>query len=141
MDITVEKTGDGALTILALAGELDARSYLDVIARVQQLYADGARRLLLDLSELTFLSSAGLVALHSAVRIMRGQAPPDPEEGWNVFHAMSNEVESQAEAEAAVRVLCPQPRVSKALEMSGFSRQLPTFTDRDEALASFNVES
>ncbi len=60
--------------ILELDGELDASNYLDVIDRVRQVYAGGARQLVLDLSNLSFLSSSGLVALHSAALIMRNEA-------------------------------------------------------------------
>jgi len=135
----VSGAGAGPVTILRLAGELDASNYLQLVARVQELYASGARRLLLDLSGLTFLSSAGLVGLHSAVLIMRGQQPPDPEGGWGVFHAMSDDLQRQPAPEANFKVLCPQPRVAKALEMSGFSRLLPVFQEREQALASFSA--
>lgn len=138
MDITIEVvTSEVPVTIMRLAGELDASNYEEVIARVQRLYGEGARRLLLDLSDLRFLSSAGLVALHSAALIMRGQEPPDPEEGWNVFHAMGHEVEAQANPNANLRIVHPQPRVARVLEVSGFSRQLAVYDDRQSALNSF----
>lgn len=92
MEINVENLAGGApLSIMQLVGELDASSYQDVIARGQELYRQGMRRLLLDLSGVTFLSSAGLVALHSIALILRGESPPDPEAGWGVFQDMSNE--------------------------------------------------
>lgn len=91
MEINVENlAGDAPLSIMQLVGELDASSYQDVIARGQELYRQGMRRLLLDLSGVT-LSSAGLVALHSIALILRGESPPDPEAGWGVFQDMSNE--------------------------------------------------
>ena len=49
------------------------------VDEVQALYQNGTRALILDLTDLTFLASSGLVALHSIVRIMHGQAPIDPE--------------------------------------------------------------
>lgn len=140
MEITVENLAGGAsLSIMQLVGELDASNYQDVIARVQALYRQGMRRLLLDLSGVTFLSSAGLVALHSAALILRGQNPPDPDSGWSVFHDMSNDLDGHPEPEANFKLLSPQPRVTRALEMSGFSRLLPIFDDRDAALASFTT--
>lgn len=140
MEISVERDTAGTpVTIMRLAGELDASNYREVIARVQALYAEGARRLLLDLSDVTFLSSAGLVALHSAALILRGQAPPDPEEGWNVFHTMSDEVEKQVGPDPHLRLLNPQPRVARVLDTSGFSRLLAVDSDRQAALAAFRA--
>ena len=52
--------------VMSLSGELDASNYLDVIERVRQLYEGGTRQLVIDLSNVSFLSSSGLVALHSA---------------------------------------------------------------------------
>ena len=43
------------------------------------------RHLLLDLTGLTFMASSGLVALHSVVRVMHGEEPPDPEGGWGAL--------------------------------------------------------
>jgi hypothetical protein len=137
LDIVPGPDGGSAVTVMRLSGELDASNYRDLIAQVQELYDNGARRLLLDLSDVSFLSSAGLVALHSAVLIMRGQAPPDLDEGWNVFHAISNDVDSHAQPEDRVRILRPQARVTRALEMSGFSRLIPNFDDEQRAIASF----
>lgn len=137
LDSVAGPDGGDAVTVMRLFGELDATNYRELIARVQALHEQGARRLLLDMSDVTFLSSAGLVALHSAVMIMRGQAPPDLEEGWNVFHAISNDVEGQAQPEESLRILRPQERVARALEMSGFSRLIPSFDDEKGAIDSF----
>ena len=37
------------------------------------------------------MASSGLFALHSAVRIMRGETPPDPEAGWGALHEMAHD--------------------------------------------------
>lgn len=142
MEITIENLGGGApLSVMQLVGELDASNYQDVIAQFQQLYRQGTRRLLLDLSGVTFLSSAGLVALHSIALMLRGESPPDLDAGWGVFHDMSNDLDVHSGPEANFKLLGPQPRVLRALEMSGFSRRLPIFEDRDAALHSFSEAS
>jgi anti-anti-sigma regulatory factor len=125
------------VSVLQLAGELDAASYLQVIEQVKALYAAGGRDLLVDLSELTFLASSGLVALHSAALIMRGDTLPDLESGWQVLHAIAREVDARTEMEAHCKLLNPQPRVQKALSATGFDRFLAIYEDRDTALASF----
>ncbi len=127
--------GSSALAILDLNGELDASNYLDVIERVRELYRAGARQLVIDLSDVTFLSSSGLVALHSAALVMRGDEPPSPELGWSAFHAIASDVEQGFET--CCKLANPQGRVRKALEMTGFNTFLEIFDDADAAVQSF----
>ncbi len=126
-----------ATIILDLDGELDASNYMDVIDRVRQLYDEGARQLIIDLSDLTFLSSSGLVALHSAAMIMRGENPPGPELGWSAFHAIATDVEQGFET--CCKLVNPQGRVRKTLDMTGFNAFLEVFDDTDAAVRSFDA--
>lgn len=138
MNISVENVvADVPVTVMHLEGELDASNYQDLMARAGALYGAGTRYLLLDLTDLSFLSSSGLVALHSVALTMRGEKPLDPEAGWDAFHAMSHDVETQAGQQTNYGLLSPQPRVARTLEISGFTRVLPVFSEREEALASF----
>ena len=121
--------------ILTLDGELDASNYLDVIERVRHLYSDGARQLVIDLSNLSFLSSSGLVSLHSAALVMRGEEPPSPELGWSAFHAIATDVDQGFET--CCKLVNPQGRVRKTLEMTGFNTFLEIFDDTDAAVRSF----
>lgn len=54
-------TGSG--TAIKLAGELDSATYGELIKRFEQLVAGGAREVVLELDELTFIDSAGLRAI------------------------------------------------------------------------------
>lgn len=125
------------IMILDLDGELDASNYLDVIEHVRQLYRDGTRQLVVDLSNLKFLSSSGLVSLHSAALIMRGEEPPNPELGWSAFHSIASDVEQGFET--CCKLVNPQGRVRKTLEMTGFNTFLQIFDDADEAVRSFSA--
>jgi anti-anti-sigma regulatory factor len=138
MEITVESVqGQVPVTVMKMGGELDAKSYLGVIAEAKQLYDDGARDLLVDMGELTFMASSGLFALHSIGLIMRGETPPDPEAGWGALRSVKTHVEYEALYEVHCKILNPQPRVARTLEMSGFSQIFEIFSDRDAAVASF----
>ncbi len=123
------------VTIMQLHGELDASNYLDVIAKAKELHAAGTRNLVLDLSDLSFMASSGLVALHSTALIMRGDEPPDPEHGWGAFHAIAKERETGLIANC--KICNPQPAVLRSLEITGFKAFLDVYTDLDTALASF----
>lgn len=138
MNLTAETVQSTVpVTILHLAGDLDAASYLDVIAIAKQHIQAGTKNLLLDLSEMRFMSSSGLVALYSIVMLLRGTPPPNPDEGWNALHAVSREVESASGFERHLKILNPQPRVAKTLNITGFDKLIQVFTDRDTALATF----
>lgn len=136
MEMKSNAIADSATTVvLHLDGELDASNYLDVIERVRQLYTGGARQLVLDLSDLTFLSSSGLVSLHSAALIMRGEEPPSPELGWSAFHAIASDVERGFET--CCVLVNPKGRVRKTLEMTGFNTFLQIYDDLETAVRSF----
>ena len=138
MEITIEEAqGRVPVTVMKLNGELEAKNYVDVIERGKEVYEAGTRDLLLDLGDLSFMSSSGLVALHSLVLLMRGEEPDDPEAGWSALHAIAEEVESGAKPEQHFKLLSPQPRVDKTLEITGFKKLFEIHTNREEAIASF----
>jgi anti-anti-sigma regulatory factor len=122
------------VVVVALDGELDASNYRELVAEGQRLYADGARRLVVDLADLTYMSSSGIVALHSLAMVFRGQQPPDPEAGWSAFHAVSSDA-GEGAAVDQVRLVAPTPAIDSVLERTGLKRILPVYADRDTALA------
>ena len=136
MNITVEQAqGKVPVTILGLHGDLDASNYQGVIAKAREAYHAGARHLLLDMSDTPFMGSSGLVALHSIAMLFSGEEPPDPESGWNAFHAIARDRE--AGVQRHVKLLNPQPRVDQALAMTGLKQFFEIHTNLQTALASF----
>jgi anti-anti-sigma factor len=138
LNVTVDKVeGAVPVTVVRLEGELDASVYGSLIEQTQELYASGTRDLLLDLADLSFVSSSGLVALHRMALIMRGETLEDAEEGWNAFHAISRDLDSAESPETHYKLLKPQPLVRKVLETAGFINIMPVFEDEETAVASF----
>ncbi len=134
MTIDVEHlTGTPPVTVVALDGELDASNYEQVIEVVRDAYDRGARGLVLDMSKLTFMASSGLFALHSAIRIMRGETPPDPEAGWGALHQMSHDHESDM---STVRLAACQDAIARVLERTGMLQLFGIDASRDEAVAA-----
>ena len=133
MTIDVEDVGGTPqLTVLALAGELDASNFERLIEAVQAARSRGAEALVLDIGDLMFMASSGLVALYAAVRIMRGDAPPDTESGWGALHEMANE-ESAA---SNVRLVSCQPAVARVLDRTGLRRLFEVDDTRAGAIAA-----
>lgn len=126
----------GNISVLQLAGQLDGQTYKSLITAAQDAMNSGAKNLLLDMSELTFLSSAGLVALHVTSLIMRGEALPDLEHGWAALKSVNKSRESGMQTH--VKLLNPRPEIINVLDMVGFSSFFEIHTDKQKALESFS---
>ncbi len=136
MDINVEQVQDKAtITILKLRGDLDGSNYRKLIEKAQEVYKSGGKNLMLDMSELNYMSSAGLVALHAISKLLQGEALPDPDAGWEAFHSI--ERDQDAGRHAQLKLLNPHGRVDQTLELSGMKEFFDIFTDRSAAIASF----
>lgn len=134
MTIDVEQAdGSPAVAVVTLSGELDASNYERVIATVSDAYAAGARALVLDLAGLSFMASSGLFALHAALRIMRGEAAPDPEAGWGALHEVAHDHEV---AVTTVRLAGPQDAIRRVLERTGMVELFGVDADRTAAITA-----
>ena len=137
LETSVEQaSGRVPITVLTLDGELDASNFGALIEQVRGLYEAGTRHLLLDLAGLRFMASSGLVALHSIVRLMHGEAPPDPEAGWGALHALGQDV-AAGSTQAEVRLCGAQPAVERVLARTGLNRLFLAYPDRASAIAAF----
>jgi anti-anti-sigma factor len=136
MEISVDQVpGRVPVTVMQLHGDLDAANYEDLIARAQEVYDAGARAILLDLSDVPHMSSAGLVALHKITVILRGGQQPSSESGWEDFRAIDRDLDRGTQQH--LKLLSPQPAVDKVLTMVGFKKIFEIYTDMEAAIASF----
>lgn len=136
MDISVSQAqGSVPVTILKLDGQLDGQNYQDLIAKAQELHTAGARDLLLDISDLTYISSAGLVALHSIALMLRGEEIPDPQAGWSAYRSMGRS--GEAGIQKHIKLFNPREEVKSVLEMVGFDRVFEVHNDLERAVNSF----
>ena len=121
--------------IMKLHGALDGASYEYFISEAQKLYDTGIRNLLLDMSELTFLSSAGIAALHRIARVFRGEDRATMEEGWSAIHSISKDQNSSAQEH--IKLLNPGENILAVLDTVGLQAFFEVFTDIHPAMASF----
>ncbi len=78
MEIAVSyEQGRVPVTVLHVQGEINANSYEQLQAQAQAAVEAGTRDMLLDLAEVTFISSAGLRALHYAFTLVRTDSPAE----------------------------------------------------------------
>lgn len=136
MNIAVKKEmGRVEVAVLRVEGQLDGQSYQDLIAKAKEIYDAGGQDILLDLTDLTYISSAGLVALHSIALLTKGEDMPDTEQGWSAYRSMGRS--SEAGVQKHVKIANPREEVKSVLEMVGFDRVFEIYSDLDEAVKSF----
>ena len=137
MQTTIERVeAHVPITVMTLTGELDASNYLRLVDDVRPLYGAGVRHLLLDLTDLTFISSSGLVSLYSIEKVMQGEEPPDPEYGWGALHEIGRAVDDGM-IQSAVQLCGVQPGVREVIERTGLDRLFRIHPDRATAVAAF----
>lgn len=136
MNITVsEEQGKVSVTVLKLEGQLDGQTYQDLIKKSHEVFSNGAKNILLDMGDLTYISSAGLVSLHTVALLLRGETPPDPDQGWAALKSLDRSREGGMQKN--VKLLNPRAEVVSVLDMVGFSAFFEVFTDKQQALDSF----
>jgi len=112
MDIAIAQQAD--VTIVAVAGSLDALT-ADALTRTLQVQVRAGRtRLVAALAELDYTSSAGLRVLLATLKEARQRG-------------------------GDLRLAGARDRVQRVLELSGFTSILKCFPDVSEAVASFDL--
>lgn len=113
LQITVlEQKGNGSVTVMHLKGELDGNTYKDMEAKAEELLAGDTINILVDLSDVSYMGSAGLRALQTT----------------------SN---GAKEKDGAVKLLNPSDAVGRVMHTLGFDQFFEIFDDLDNALSSF----
>ena len=109
MEIQIKDSGGAC--VISVAGKLDAISASDYEKAMNQLIADGKTRFVVDFSELSYISSAGLRVLLSTAKQLK------PKGGLALFANL-------------------QGNVQEVIEMTGFSTILGIHDSIDSALAA-----
>ena len=136
MEIIISQNQDTSpVTIMQLQGTLDGSSYEKFVTEAQNLYDAGTRNLILDMSELTFLSSAGLAGLHRIARVYAGEDRSTMEEGWSAIHSLGKKRDSGFKNH--VKLLNPNKKIQDVLDTVGFKTFFEIYADIHPAMASF----
>ncbi len=136
LEITVsQEQGSVPVTVIHLHGKMDGSNFNDLIAAATKAYQGGARHILLDLAGLEYMSSAGLVSIHTITRLLKGEST-ESMDGWSSLRAIDQE--RGGGKQRLVKLLNPQAKIAKTLEMSGFQQMFEIHTDLAGAVASFS---
>lgn len=108
-----EEKGNVPVTILHVSGDLDSKSYLELEAKAGSIIDGGVKNILLDLSGVGFMGSAGLRAMHG----------------------ISNKLKSAGGGQ--LKLLKPSEAVSRVMKTLGFDQFFDVHTELEEAVHSF----
>ncbi len=132
MEIAVShEQGRVPVTVLHVQGEINANSYEQLQAQAQAAVEAGTRDMLLDLAEVTYVSSAGLRALHYAFTLVRTDSPAESDS------ALSQGLRDGTWRSPHFKLLNPQPSVLEILKTTGFDLYLEIHHNLRDAVASF----
>lgn len=131
MDIHVTlQQGREPIAVMKIKGDINASNFMEVTDKAEETFNNPSPYLIIDLSEVTDVSSAGLAAIHKIALLYSG-VPQNPQEYANPDFTHSSN------ARKYVKLLSPQPDVEKALEGAGMKLFFKIYRDLDSALASF----
>ena len=130
MKISVsQEQGRVPVTVFHIDGNLTSEEELQEMAT--QAYEAGTRNILLDLTDVPFMASAGLRALHYIYTLLRTDAP-DESPG-----AVRKGIASGSWTSPHLKLLKPNRNVLEVLRTTGYDMFLEILTDRKHAIESF----
>jgi anti-anti-sigma regulatory factor len=132
MEITISLwEANQQIAIMKIKGEINASNFMELVNKAREIYNNPSRNLIIDLSEVSAVSTTGLVAVHQIALIYSG-IPQKVEQDANPDFTHSSN------ARKYVKLLNPQPEVDKALEKAGLKLFFKVFLDLDSAVQSFS---
>jgi len=132
MDITVsQEQGRVPVTVFHIHGDINVTTYEQLQQQAREAFDAGTRNLLLDLAEVTYISSAGIRALNDIFRLLRGDSPAESDE------AMSKGLRDGTFKSPHLKLLNPSSRVLEVLKIAGVDMFLEIHRHLKDAVASF----
>jgi anti-anti-sigma regulatory factor len=119
--------GDVPVTILHLSGHLHGTTEKDLLDRARQAQEDGSKHLVLDLSRVDVLTSAGLRAIHNIFNMFTPQGDRE----------LIRQHGDEPYKSPYFKLVCPNPNIYYVLNIAGFLQNLLIYNDMDEAINSF----
>ena len=123
--------GETSVAVLHLSGHLHGDSEGSLMSQVRQLHREGARYLLLDLSGVEVLTSAGLRAIHNTFVLFTPKSDV----------TLINDHRDEPYKSPYFKLVCPNPNIYYVLNIAGFLQNIPIYNDVDEAVHSFAGQS
>ena len=109
MDLRLQTYQLEATTVVQVAGDIELSNASQLKSDLRSACEQDACRVVVDMSEVTFIDSTGIGVLVGALKRTREQ-------------------------NGSFALICPQPRVRRVFEITGLLQVMPLFNTIDEAL-------
>jgi anti-anti-sigma regulatory factor len=128
LNITASRIqGEVPVTVLHLNGHLHGTTESELLDRARQALEDGSKYLLLDLSGVEVLTSAGLRAIHNIFNMFTPQTD----------RAVIKQHGEEPYKSPYFKLACPNPNVYYVLSIAGFLQNILIYNNLEEAVGSF----
>ena len=132
MEIQVsDQPGRIPVTVFHIVGDIDTSTYQQLEARAKQAHAAGAANIVLDLSQVGYVSSAGIRAINQIYTLLRTAAPAESDE------AVRQGINAGTFKSPHLKLAHLNQRVNEALKTAGVDMFLEFHPDLAAAVASF----
>ena len=132
MEITVtQEQGRVPVTVLQVAGNTDSNSANELEKKVMEVIDGGARYLVLDLSKVPYMSSAGLRVLQDVFTKLRSLSGSESKEDTY------RQIADGSYKSPYLKLINPTKEVIEVLKMSGFDMLVSIEKNLKTAVASF----
>ena len=128
---TAQVPGHEHIVIIRLNGDLDAESAEDFDHKAALVVEGGASDVLLDLSELVFMSSAGIQAMNTLYYNLHPVGSQEEKK------AISKGIRAGTYEAPHLKLLNPNERVQHVLRMAGLDMYIGAYQDEDIAVLAF----
>jgi len=125
---TSQIQGDVSATVFHLQGHLHGATEQNLIDRARQVYEDGTRHLLLDMSDLEVLSSAGLRAIQNTFNLFTPHSDTE----------LIREHGEEPYKSPYLKIVSAKPEIYYILSITGFLQNIQIYNNLVDATNSFN---
>ena len=130
MDVTVSQAhGRVPVTIFGITGAVTDNRELEAITQVA--YDGGARSIVLDLTAVPYMATAGLRALHAIFTLLRADTPEESDAATKTGIAAGTFMSPH------LKLVGPSAHVLEVLKAAGYDMFLEIHRDVNQAVASF----
>ena len=130
INVTLHEGKVGPIAVMDIKGDVNASNFMEITDKAEETYNNPSPYLIIDLNDVTDISSTGLAAIHKIALLYSG-VPQNPQEYANPDFTHSSN------ARKYVKLLNPQPDVEKTLEGAGLKLFFKIYRDLETAIASF----
>ena len=119
--------GRASVTVLHLQGHLHGPTENQLLEHARRVHEAGGRHILLNMSELEVLSSAGLRALQNIFKLYTSHEDA----------AALKDRDGEPYKSPYLKLVCPNPQIYYILSITGFLQNIPLYNNLEEAAQSF----